>query len=71
MLELKTIRPNGHGPARVLAEGLEQTASYAAQSGAEEAHLLVCDERPGRGWDEKIYKRSENRGNREIHLWGL
>ncbi|MDR2523609.1 MAG: ATP-binding protein [Synergistaceae bacterium] len=71
VLELKTIRPNGHGPARVLAEGLEQTASYAAQSGAEEAHLLVCDERPGHGWDEKIYKRSENRGSREIHLWGL
>jgi hypothetical protein len=71
VLELKTIRPNGHVPDRVFSEGLEQTAGYADQSDAEEAHLLICDERPGCAWDEKIYERSERHNNREIYLWGL
>jgi hypothetical protein len=71
VLELKTIRPNGYVLDRVLGEGLEQTAGYADQSGAEEAHLLVCDERPGRTWDEKIYEHSEDFGGREMGVWGL
>jgi hypothetical protein len=71
VLELKTIRKKTRTPERVLAEGLEQTARYAERSGAEEAHLIICDERPGRNWDEKIYERIERRGDREIHVWGV
>jgi hypothetical protein len=74
VLELKTIRPSSHDPKKALSEGLEQTARYAEQSGAEEAHLIVCDERAGRSWDEKIYyrlQRPEKAGTRDIHVWGV
>jgi hypothetical protein len=50
---------------------LEQTARYAERSGAEEAHLIICGERPGRSWEEKIYDGIERYGDREIHVWGV
>jgi hypothetical protein len=71
VLELKTIREKKRDPSRVLSDGLEQTARYAQRSNAEEAHLIICDERPGRSWDEKIYERTERCGDREIHVWGV
>jgi hypothetical protein len=71
VLELKTVRASNHGLEQTIAEGLEQTARYADQSNAEEANLIVCDERPGRSWDEKIYERQERRSGREIRVWGL
>ncbi|MDR1740880.1 MAG: hypothetical protein LBR38_03410, partial [Synergistaceae bacterium] len=73
VLELKTIRKK-HSPEYVLHEGLEQTAAYADAAGADEAHLLICDERPGisRSWDEKIYDRVERaQGGKQIHVWGM
>jgi hypothetical protein len=45
--------------------------------------LIVCDERAGRGWDQKIYDRLEHYGKNEesgqggqggtrnIHVWGV
>jgi hypothetical protein len=69
-LELKTVRQN-RAPASVLAQGLEQVARYADASGADEAHLVICDERPGRSWDEKIYEREEKQGDRTIRVWGM
>jgi hypothetical protein len=71
VLELKTIRASSRDPNKAIPEGLEQTVRYAEQSNAAEAHLIVCDERSGRGWDEKIYDRLERRGNREVHVWGV
>jgi hypothetical protein len=77
VLELKTIRASSHDPNRALSEGLEQTVRYAEQSNAAEAHLIICDERAGRGWDEKIYDslerhpKSEKSGTRDIHVWGV
>jgi len=71
VLELKTIREKGAKPEKVLSDGLEQTARCAAVTGAAEAHLLICDERPGHSWDEKIYRRTENFDGREIFVWGV
>jgi hypothetical protein len=75
VLELKTIRASSHDPNKAMSDGLEQTARYAERSNAAEAHLIVCDERAGRGWDEKIYDRIERRGSigtpRDIHIWGV
>jgi hypothetical protein len=71
VLELKTVRASSHDPKRAFTEGLEQTARYAEQSDADEAHLVVCDERPGRSWDEKIYERPEHCSGREILVWGV
>jgi hypothetical protein len=70
VLELKTIRKN-RAPDSVIAEGLRQTAGYADESGADEAHLVICDERPGRSWDEKIYEREEERGGGIVRVWGV
>jgi len=71
VLELKTIRERTPNPGRILSEGLEQTARYAAQSGATEAHLIICDERLRREWDDKIYERSEHSGDFEVKVWGV
>jgi hypothetical protein len=71
VLELKTIREKTRDPGRVFSEGLEQTARYAGQSDAEEAHLIICDERPGKSRGEKVYDRIESCGGREIHVWGV
>jgi hypothetical protein len=71
VLELKTIREKTPAPERVLSNGLEQTARYAGQSNATEAHLIICDERLGQGWCEKIYERSERSGGWEIKVWGV
>jgi AAA+ ATPase superfamily predicted ATPase len=71
VLELKTIRERTPVPGGVLPEGLEQTARYAGQCNAAEAHLIICDERPGQRWDEKIYERSERVGDLEIVVWGM
>ena len=70
VLELKTIREKST-VSRVLSEGLEQTALYAKQSNAAEAHLVICDERSGQGWDGKIYERSERSGDFVIKVWGM
>jgi hypothetical protein len=71
VLELKTLRKGRSSERDVLKQGLEQTARYAAQSDAAEAHLIVCDERPGREWGEKVYDRAEEWDGREIHVWGV
>ena len=71
VLELKTIRERTPVPGRILPEGLEQTALYAGQCNASEAHLIICDERKDRVWDDKIYERSEKVGDSKIAVWGL
>jgi hypothetical protein len=70
-LELKTMRASSHDLNKVIHQGLEQTARYAQQADTAEAHLIICDERAGRGWDEKIYDYTERCGSREIHVWGV
>ncbi|MDR1732918.1 MAG: ATP-binding protein [Synergistaceae bacterium] len=72
VLELKTIRQNNPDPKQVFSEGLMQTARCASRASAGEAHLIVCDERPGWGWAEKIYDRVEQSSDgRDIHIWGV
>jgi len=73
VLELKTIRGRTPNPDRVLSDGLEQTSRYAARSGAAEAHLIICDQRIGKEWNEKIYERKEKStsGDFEIQVWGV
>jgi hypothetical protein len=70
VIELKTIRKN-RAPDTVLAEGLRQTVKYADDSNADEAHLVICDERPGWRWDEKICEREEECGGKTIRVWGM
>jgi len=71
VLELKTIRARTPNPNKVQPDGLEQTARYASQSRAAEAHLIICDERPGKEWGGKIYESIERCGDWEIKVWGI
>ncbi len=68
VLELKILHKSLEA---TIEEGLAQTAAYADQCGAEEAHLIVFDRRPDRSWDDKIFHRSETVGARIIGVWGM
>ncbi|MHC6203705.1 ATP-binding protein [Breznakiellaceae bacterium SP9] len=71
VIELKTIRAASKNAHKVLPKGLEQTARYTSQCGADEAHLIICDERHGKTWDAKIYERIEAYNGQSIHIWGV
>lgn len=51
------VRRSRDGLETLIAEGIRQTARYAAGCGAEEGHLVVFDQDPKRTWDEKIFRR--------------
>ncbi len=68
VLELKVAR---RAWEQTLAEGLTQTAEYMDKCGAAEGHLLIFDRRPGRTWDEKIFRRTETAGRYTIEVWGM
>ncbi|WP_221933878.1 hypothetical protein, partial [Tepidimonas alkaliphilus] len=68
VLELKILHKSLEA---TIEEGLTQTAAYAEQCGAQEAHLIVFDRRPGRSWEEKIFHRTETIGGRAIGVWGM
>ncbi|MEK7215368.1 MAG: ATP-binding protein, partial [Chloroflexota bacterium] len=69
VLELKLIRPN-RSAAESLAQGLAQTTEYADRCGADEAHLILFDRRPGLSWEERLWHRRESAGKRAIEVWG-
>ena len=77
--------PNWHGPVQrivielkllrgslesVIAQGLEQTADYADQFGADESHLVIFNRDPDVSWDKKIWHRSETYETRTLGVWG-
>ena len=54
-----------------IAEGITQTARYAAACGADEAHLILFDRSSERSWDERIWERIEAFEGRTIQVWGM
>ena len=68
VIELKVLRK---ALEHTLAEGLAQTWEYADRCGAEEAHLVIFDRRPGRTWEERIWQRTEEHHGRVITVWGM
>ena len=68
VLELKVQRK---GLAATLAEGLPQTAGYAATCGADEAHLVIFDRTGEKDWDERIWERVEEVDGRTVRVWGM
>ena len=69
VIELKVAR-EGRGPERQVREGLKQTAAYMDRCGAESGHLVVFDTRPGRSWEERLYRRDERVGDKAVTVWG-
>jgi hypothetical protein len=68
VIELKLVRK---APESTLAEGLVQTADYARTVGADEAHLILFDRRPGQDWESRIWHKTENMQGRDIAVWGM
>ncbi|MCF8169184.1 MAG: AAA-like domain-containing protein [Rhodoferax sp.] len=68
VLELKIQHK---GRAATLAQGLEQTAHYCDQCGADSAHLLIFDRDPSVAWDDKLYRETHTHGGRTITAWGM
>jgi hypothetical protein len=67
VIELKLVRK---APEAALQQGLAQTADYARQVGADEAHLVLFERRPGIAWDERIWQRVQAHDGCEIGVWG-
>ena len=68
VLELKLLHK---GLPATLAEGLEQTAGYADQCGAQEMYLIIFDRNPNTSWEDKVWQRQESWQERIIGVWGM
>jgi len=55
---------------KVLETGLPQTADYARQCGADEAHLLIFDRRADSNWDERVWQQTLTHDERTIQVRG-
>ncbi|WP_026623441.1 hypothetical protein, partial [Ectothiorhodospira haloalkaliphila] len=67
VIELKLQRGALEG---VISQGLAQTASYASQVGADEAHLVIFNRDPGVTWEERIWETERTVEGRCIRVWG-
>jgi hypothetical protein len=67
VIELKLVKK---APEAAEQLGIEQTADYARQVGADEAHLVLFDRRQGRDWDERIWQREAEPGGMCVRVWG-
>ena len=53
-------------------KGVEQTAAYMEQCDASEGHLVIFDRSTSRGWDEKVFHRSEHsKSRKQVDVWGM
>ena len=69
-IECKALRA-GRGLDTVIKEGLKQTAWYMDRYGAESGHLLVFDQRSGKSWEERVFRREELVGETPVTVWGM
>ena len=70
VVECKALR-KGRGFETTLREGLDQTAWYMDRCGARSGHLVVFDQRPGRTWEERIFRLDERAGDVPVTVWGM
>ncbi len=68
VLELKILHKSLE---TTITEGLAQTVGYADQCGAEEAHLIIFDRRPGIDWEDKIWQRTERVKGYSVGIWRM
>ena len=52
-------------------EGVEQTARYMDHGTAEAGHPVVIDQREGRSWDEKTFRRRRSKGGVRVEVRGM
>jgi len=67
VLELKLVKKAPEAQER---QGLAQTAGYARQVGADEAHLVLFDRRAEVPWDARIWQREAVQDGVTVSVWG-
>ena len=65
------VRTAKVGLESLLRKGREQTAEYMDRCGAEAGHLVVFDLRPGRSWDERLFRIDPEISAIPVTVWGL
>ena len=71
VVECKVVRA-GDGLESTVTEGVEQTAGYMDRCAAEAGHLVVIDQREGRIWEEKVFRRQQqSKGGTPVQVWGM
>ena len=71
VVECKVARA-GDGLESTVRDGVEQTAGYMARCAAEAGHLVVIDQREGRSWEEKVFRRQRRSENGvPVEVWGM
>ena len=71
VVECKVVRDKDGWEGKV-SEGVEQTAGYMARCDAEAGHLVVIDQREGRGWEEKVFRRQrQSKDGVPVEVWGM
>ena len=70
VIECKVLRKGG-SLATTIRNGLRQTAAYMDRYGADSGHLLIFDQRPGKSWAERIFRKEQTRGEISISIWGM
>ena len=71
VVECKVVRV-GDGLESTVRDGVEQTAGYMARCAAEAGHLVVIDQREGRSWEEKVFRRQHrSQDDVPVEVWGM
>ena len=70
VIECKAVRP-GRGFESAVTEARGQVEAYMDRSGAESGHVAVFDLRPGRSWEQRVFRRDPEPGAPPITVWGL
>ena len=65
------VRTAKAGLDRLVREGLEQTATYMDRVGVESGHLVIFDLRPDLSWEQRLYRKDPELGERPITVWGI
>ena len=70
VIECKVLR-QGRGLDSTIQEGLRQTAGYMDRCGADSGHLVIFDQRLNKTWQERIFRRDSDSGEKAITIWGM
>ncbi len=70
VIECKVLR-KGRGLDGTIKDGLSQTAGYMDRCGAQTGHLVIFDQRGGKSWEERNFRRQERTGGTTIAVWGM
>ena len=70
VIECKVLR-KGRSLKTIVRQGMGQTAWYMDRCGAESGHLLIFDQRLGKTWDERLFRREEDAEGTRVTVWGM